>query len=294
MKLSYLRYFQVVCRHCNLSHAAEELYVSQPTLSYAINDLEKEFGVKLFARQRNGLTLTPDGIKLRDLSEGLLQHADEVMAQMIKTDIAKVPIRMGLPTVVGSLVFPQIFRLVQQYAPDVKIDAIDTGSPASLPMILEGTLDAAIVSHSDPLPSSFSSLPLREVPIVLYMSIENRLATMQEYDFAADHSLPLVLLRKDSFITTHIIKMYKKQNLDPEVLLYTNNLHAIRNMLDANCAATFLYDGTLSNTEENIVAIPLKDSSSVQISLVWNRKEKPGKNLAEVIRVLKKHPLEEL
>lgn len=291
MKLAYLRYFQVVCKHCNLSHAAEELYVSQPTLSYAINDLEKEFNVKLFARQRNGLTLTPDGEKLRDLSESLLQHADDVVAQMTMQEEAPSPIRLGLPTVIGSLVFPEIFHLMQIYAPKTRMDVVDVGSPTGLSMITDGSLEAAIVSHSEPLSNAYSSIPLRDVPIVLYLSIDNPAASLAEYDIAESPELPLVLLKKDSFITSYIKREFRRQRRDPDILLYTNNLHAIRNMLDKNSAASFLYEGTLSHTEENIVTIPLKDHASVQISLAWSSRQKPGKSLANMIRILKTHPL---
>lgn len=293
MKLAYLRYFQVVCKHCNLSHAAEELYVSQPTLSYAINDLEKEFGVKLFTRQRNGLTLTPDGEKLRDLSESLLQHADDVLAQMTAQEDSLSPVRLCLPTVVGSLVFPQIFHLMQTHAPKLRMEITDAGSATGLSMVMEGTADAAIVSHSGLLSGSLGSLPLREVPIVLYMSIENPAASLREYDFSTGPDLPLVLLKKDSFISSYVIRQFKKQNRDPNVLLHTSNLHAIRNMLDKNSAATFLYEGALSSLEENIVTIPLRDQASIQISLVWNRKQKPTGSLANMLRILKAYPLDE-
>ena len=69
MKLIQLQYFEVICKHNSFTKASEELHVSQPTLSVAINDLEKEFGVTLFYRQRNGLRITEDGEKLLELSK---------------------------------------------------------------------------------------------------------------------------------------------------------------------------------------------------------------------------------
>ena len=58
MKLFQLRYFQTVCKYSNLTRAAEELHISQPGLSHAIQELEREFGLTLFLRQNKGLVLT--------------------------------------------------------------------------------------------------------------------------------------------------------------------------------------------------------------------------------------------
>ena len=66
MKLSQLEYFQTICKHCNLTRAAEELHVSQPSLTHVIHDLEQEFGLTLFLRQNKGLVLTEEGRQFLD------------------------------------------------------------------------------------------------------------------------------------------------------------------------------------------------------------------------------------
>ena len=55
MNLIQLRYFQAVCACGNLTQAAQQLHISQPSLSSAIQTLEKEFGVGLFVRQYRGV-----------------------------------------------------------------------------------------------------------------------------------------------------------------------------------------------------------------------------------------------
>ena len=52
MTLLQLRYFQLLSRTLHYTHTAEQLHVSQPSLSYAINELEKELGVKLFQKEK--------------------------------------------------------------------------------------------------------------------------------------------------------------------------------------------------------------------------------------------------
>lgn len=78
MKLTQLEYFCVAARYHNITKAARELFVTQPSISNAIKALEEEFGVNLFFRNNNKLTLTPEGEIFYKSAEELLAHADSV------------------------------------------------------------------------------------------------------------------------------------------------------------------------------------------------------------------------
>lgn len=61
MTLLQLQYFETLARVLHYTHAAEELHIAQPSLSYSINELEKELGVKLFEKQNRKICLTDYG-----------------------------------------------------------------------------------------------------------------------------------------------------------------------------------------------------------------------------------------
>lgn len=62
MELTQLKYFATVARNEHMTKAAQELNISQPALSHAISNLEKELGVQLFSRTGRSLALTPYGL----------------------------------------------------------------------------------------------------------------------------------------------------------------------------------------------------------------------------------------
>lgn len=278
MKLSYLRYFQTVCKYNNLSRAAEELFISQPTLSHAISDLEEEFGVTLFLRQRKGLHLTEEGRRLLELSTDLICRADALVTEMTALGNREQAVNLGLPPMIGSLVFPDFFRRLRTLHPEISLHITEIGSVSGIPLVSDGTLDAAIISHDGPLPNTFDYVNIRKIPILFYLSIENPAASMPILNYEKIQHLPLVLLNEDSFVTSFVSKCFQQRKLKPNVILHTNNLHAIRNLLDNDSAATFLYEGALRNNEENIVAIPLPDDPEIQISLIWNKNHKRRKD----------------
>ena len=61
MKIIQLEYFCAVCRYHSITQAAQKLYVTQPAISNAIRELEKEFSVSLFSRTKNHIVLTKEG-----------------------------------------------------------------------------------------------------------------------------------------------------------------------------------------------------------------------------------------
>ena len=75
MEIRVLRYFLETAREENMTRAAERLYISQPTMSKQLKELEKELGVKLFRRSNYNIKLTEAGMLLRERAEdGAMQH----------------------------------------------------------------------------------------------------------------------------------------------------------------------------------------------------------------------------
>lgn len=78
MELRVLRYFLTLAREENISRAAEALYITQPTLSRQLADLERELGVTLFERGKKKITLTEEGMLLRRRAEEMIELEDKV------------------------------------------------------------------------------------------------------------------------------------------------------------------------------------------------------------------------
>lgn len=78
MKLDDLFYFFSAAKAHSTSIAAEQLHVSQPTISQAIKRLEQELGINLFKRTYRGVTLTPAGEELYDIVPNILNAIEDI------------------------------------------------------------------------------------------------------------------------------------------------------------------------------------------------------------------------
>src|SRR5574344_2533792 len=86
MEIRELRYFLSVAREGNISQAAKVLYIAQPSLSRAMNELEKEVGYPLFIRGSRKITLTDKGILLRKRAEEIISLYDKTNKELLSED----------------------------------------------------------------------------------------------------------------------------------------------------------------------------------------------------------------
>ncbi len=86
MEIRTLRYFLAVAREENMSRAADRLHVTQPTLSKALRSLEDELGKKLFTRHSFSISLTEEGVLLRNRAEDLVSMADKIEHEFMSLD----------------------------------------------------------------------------------------------------------------------------------------------------------------------------------------------------------------
>ena len=114
MELRTLRYFLAAAQEENITKAADILHVTQPTLSRQMMDLERELGVTLMLRGKNGLTLTDDGIFFRQRAQEIVELADRLEKSFVErqNNISGMVV-IGASETVGS---QTLARLIKEFS----------------------------------------------------------------------------------------------------------------------------------------------------------------------------------
>ena len=121
MKLIQLEYFCAVSRYHSITQAAQKLYVTQPAISSAIRELEKEFSINLFTRSKNHLTLTTEGEAFYQKASTLLATIHETESELYDLGHQVTPIRIGIPPLLSTLFFPEMLLLFHQEHPAIPV-----------------------------------------------------------------------------------------------------------------------------------------------------------------------------
>lgn len=284
MKLKQLEYFQAICKYNNITRASEELHISQPSLSNTIKELEEEFGVLLFRRQSKGLSLTSQGKILLEETELLLRQTNHLISRMESLTIEKPVVRLGVPPMLGLLIFPKLLQIFHARYPDIRLEMVENGSLINQKMIQEGKLDAALISADTELPPYFHCCDLCRIDICLYVSVQHKLALKTSVCLRDVEDTPLVLQAEGSFAVDFIKRYFAKNKLTPNIMIQTNQLATIQQLVRDNTAASFLFNGILPESQ-GIIKLPVKDLPCVTAKLIWNKDQKPSAAAQKLIHL---------
>lgn len=164
MELRVLNYFLAVAREENFTKAAQQLHVTQPTLSRQIADLEQELGVKLFVRSNHNIILTEDGMILKRRAQEILSLADKTKRDFLQKDEAlSGTISIGSGEFRSTEYLAKIIAEFRKKYPNVKYE-IYSGNAGNIRDYIErGFLDIGLMSEPiDVRKYNFVNMPVKE------------------------------------------------------------------------------------------------------------------------------------
>ena len=147
MTLTELKYVVAVATERHFGRAAERCFVSQPSLSAAVKNLEDELGVLIFERGKGDVLVTPIGEEVVAQARRALEEADRVKVVAKQgRDPLEGPLRLGVIHTVAPYLLPDLVAALARAAPRMPLD-IEENLTANLDEMLKGgQLDAAIVA----------------------------------------------------------------------------------------------------------------------------------------------------
>lgn len=270
MKIMQLRYFMEVCRCGSVTGAAKELYITQPSVTSAIHEMEKEFGVNLFYRQQKKMIPTKEGEYLYREGETILNRLEELEKTMKNFGGKNNIIKVGVPPMIGTFVFPGMFGEFREKYPELSIEIQEYGSMQTRQQVQNDLLDVALVILDETTEKDFYCVPLMQTELILAVSRDNPLAKMTAVNMEKLRKEPLVLMREDSYQNAEVKKRFQEAEIIPNVLLYSSQLYTIKEFVRRNNAAAFLFRNLVEHDPE-LVGIPCEPSIPIRIGLIWKR-----------------------
>ena len=153
MNLQELDYILCIAKHQNLTRAAQELYISQPTLTKHLQKLERELNGKLFNRSGNRYVPTYLGRRYLAYARRMLEVNQDWERELLDLNECRDgELNVAFPLMRSACMAPRIFPVFHAEYPGVRVNLLEETCAIQEKLLLDDTLDFAIFNESRPNP----------------------------------------------------------------------------------------------------------------------------------------------
>ncbi len=255
-RLKQLRAFCHTVRCGSITAAAEELFLSQSSISLQIKALERELNIILFERRGPNLTLTPEGQILYRLSEPLVNGIDNLQESFAshygKLESGELNIAAGESTILYIL--PELIKsFIQQY-PQIEIKLHNVTGRDGMALLRTDKADFAVGSMLT-VPDDIVYQPMFTYKPVLITSLLHPLAKQKQVSLKeiSPHGL---ILPPHHLSTWRIVDLvFKQHNLSYKVALEAGGWEVIKKYVELNMGISIVTDVCITGEDKNKLAI---------------------------------------
>lgn len=264
MTIKHLRVFNEVAESGKMSIAAAKFYLSQPTISQIIKELEEHYGFLLFERLSKKLYITEEGKKLLSYSKQVVQQFDELERRMLETS-KNLTFRIGSTVTVGSCLINDIIKKIKNIDESIEIYSYVNNTQIIEEELLNANIDIALV-EGVVKSADLISIPAVDDYLVLVCNREHPLAKSRHFTVEALNNQRFAMRERGSGTREQFENYINKHGIK------------IKESVVANCPTALidavLEQGCLSVLSVRLVEEEIKNGDIVILkneTCTWNR-----------------------
>ncbi|OKH99783.1 transcriptional regulator CynR [Streptomyces sp. CB02923] len=256
LELRHLRYLLAVAEHGHFTRAAEELHISQPTLSQQIKQLERTLGVQLLDRTGRTVRLTDAGAVYTDHARRALR--DLAAAERAVHDVQSLSrghLRLGAtPTFTAYLIGPLTAELHTRH-PGISLTLTEMTQDRIEAALLADDLDLGI-AFAGPHPPGITATSLFTETLSLVTGTPRPRTTPGPLPVHTLQDEQLALLSDDFATRSHIDAYFTRHRTAPRIAVEANSIQALTEIVRRAPLATVLPDA-ITHDHPHLTPVPL-------------------------------------
>lgn len=272
MEIRVLKYFLAVAREQNISAAAQSLFLSQPTLSRQLKELEEELGKQLFIRGSRKITLTEEGLLLRKRAEEIVELLDKTEQELSRSDEqVSGEIYIGAGETDGLRLIAKVAKELQKQYPQITYRIISGDAVDITERLDKGLIDFALLLEPvDISKYSYLKFPVKDVWGVL-MRRDCPLAQKKSISPKDLRDMPLIVSRQ-ALDGSELTQWLKNGSEQLNIVSTYNLVYNASLMVDEGLGVALCLDKIINVSGDSSLCFrPLKPKLEVGMSLVWKK-----------------------
>ena len=283
MNLNHLSYFRVLARLEHYTQAAEELSITQPSLSHAMATLEKDLGTYLFEKQGRNIKLTKYGkiyYEYVDRALNELEKGEKKLREL--TNVSTGTIELGYIYTLGPRFIPQLIKSFTEIDNNKDIKFLfGQGTTKSL---IEGLkqekFDMVFCSKLESEPD-IDFIPIANEELVVIVANEHPLAKKESIDLREIDGYPFIGFSEKSGIRPIIEELFKKADIKPNIICEVEEDNSVAGLVEIDYGIAVM-PRISSLKHYNVKVLPItnpKHERYIYLATLKNRYLTPSVNL---------------
>ena len=213
--MNLYRVFYSVVKNNSFSKAADELFVTQPSISYSIKQLEEQLNIKLFKRNHNGIKITPEGKEVFEYvkkSYDYIRNGERVLMESRELKSGKLSI--GVQSHIGRFFLFQYIEKFHKNYPNIEIN-ISSRNTSELIKLLENN-DIDFVIDTSPIETIYKNIVIEPLMKLehCFAASNNYLTESKSIDIQKINKYNLILPVNNSTPRKQLDQLLKSYNID--------------------------------------------------------------------------------
>jgi DNA-binding transcriptional LysR family regulator len=277
VELRQLQYLRHIARVSGFRRAADELDMSQATLSEQIKLLEQELGVRLFERGGRNLTLTEAGKTLLTRAERILEEVKAAQEEMLEfAHLDRGQLIVGTMTGNGPFWLPGFLAAFMRQHPHLELTLVERVSGVLVRMLQAGEVHVACVLVPTDSPDLPDDLSLRQVysrELVVVVAKHHRFASRGSITLEEVAQERLILTSPDEAPRRVVDRAFAAKQLMPQVSFEADDPMTLIGLAAEGIAIGITGDNVARRNTERVVALPIEAVRlRYSMALAWSER----------------------
>ena len=276
MEIGQLKYFLAIVKYNHFTMAAEELCISQSSLSKQIKALEQELGIKLFERNTRNIYLTAFGEEFVLFSKKVIHEYDEMNLKLkANIGVKKHKIIIGAVPVMNQYGIASLIAFYQKKFPLIHIELLQKKTKELISLLDKGEIDVAFYLTDAKTETGFDIYPVIHDEIVLVTDIKHPLAGRKSISFSELSEENFIFFDAGSGMHEISIASCLQAGFTPKIIHNCTQVDTILDLVSEGLGVALLLDRSVkyfNNPRAKIVHFEKPIIASMVLAIPANRK----------------------
>jgi len=273
-----LQVFYTVAKQLSFTKAAEQLFMTQPAVTFQVKQLEEHFNARLFERSHGKIALTPAGVVVFDYAErilGLSAELDKRISEL--TGAVSGPLLLGCSMTIAEFILPRVLGEFKARHPQVQTHMTVANSETIEHRVADHTIDIGLIES----PSHTAGLHTEvccDDELVMICAPDNKLAARKSVTSSEIAGEPYISRESGSGTRQFADNYFRQSGVAPEdlnIVMELGGPEPIKGVVETGIGIAIMSSATVVKELKlgSLVAVPLEPRLMRKLSIVYPREK---------------------